>query len=56
MASTPYNRKTFIDSALSYVKKQGFDGFDLDWEYPEGDDRENFATLLKVSNKTKLKM
>ncbi|KAL7640813.1 UNVERIFIED_CONTAM: hypothetical protein RMT77_009088 [Armadillidium vulgare] len=52
MASSPKLRKTFIDSAVAFIRKNNFDGLDLDWEYPANrggkpEDKENFVHLLR---------
>ncbi|KAF3032483.1 hypothetical protein E8E12_000430 [Didymella heteroderae] len=39
MASTPANRKKFINSLIKFMETYGFDGADFDWEYPGADDR-----------------
>ncbi|MEE6508382.1 hypothetical protein FKM82_020867 [Ascaphus truei] len=39
MASSPTNRKIFIDDVIEYLRRYGFDGLDLDWEYPGSQDR-----------------
>lgn len=50
MVSTEANRKQFIDSAISYAHLYGFDGIDIDWEYPGDKKRggvpEDFANFL----------
>ncbi|NLL77337.1 MAG: chitinase [Clostridiales bacterium] len=55
-AETEENRKKFAQSAAEITKEYGFDGIDIDWEYPCSDkagiraipeDKENFTLLLR---------
>ncbi|KAI5644635.1 glycosyl hydrolases family 18 domain-containing protein [Phthorimaea operculella] len=54
MAGNEAYRKNFISSALDFVQTYGFDGFDIDWEYPNRRDTvngeadiDNFSLLVK---------
>ncbi|XP_029677573.1 chitinase-3-like protein 1 [Formica exsecta] len=48
----PIRRSRFVKNAVEFVKKYNFDGFDLDWEYPnqrggKPEDVQNFVRLLE---------
>ncbi|WOG96681.1 hypothetical protein DCAR_0416017 [Daucus carota subsp. sativus] len=48
MASTGWSRKSFIDSSIEVARKFGFDGVDLDWEFPQTPgDMVNFGVLIQ---------
>merc|ERR1712055_482199 len=55
MAADPAKRQIFLDSIVPFVKKYGFEGVDLDWEYPgsrdtidEDGDKDNFSVLVEM--------
>ena len=48
VVKTPASIRTFVRNALQYVKSWGFDGIDIDWEYPSVKVRHSFTNLLKV--------
>lgn len=51
MVANQTNRTQFIDSAISYAHKYGFNGIDIDWEYPgdltRGGAEEDFVNFIE---------
>ncbi|KAI0418524.1 family 18 glycosyl hydrolase [Xylaria grammica] len=54
MTSSAGNRQKFINGLIDFMEHYGFDGVDLDWEYPQADDRggvtddtSNYVSLVK---------
>ncbi|XP_047942530.1 class V chitinase CHIT5-like [Salvia hispanica] len=48
MASSSASRSAFIQSSITAARHHGFDGLDLDWEFPSNaQDMSNLALLLK---------
>ena len=53
IAANPGTRTNFANNVAKFCNDHGFDGFDLDWEYPcqkgsnNGNDNRNFTLLLR---------
>lgn len=52
MSKDPERRRSFVNSAVIFLKKYNFDGLDLDWEYPgkrggKPEDKKHFIELIK---------
>ncbi|XP_058795563.1 chitotriosidase-1-like isoform X2 [Phymastichus coffea] len=52
VVGNPTIRKRFVENMVMFVKKYGFDGLDIDWEYPNQRggvlaDKDNYVALLR---------
>lgn len=45
-AFAPANREHFVSSCVAFMQQHGFDGIDIDWEYPRAEDVDNFIAGL----------
>ncbi|KAK4233286.1 glycosylhydrolase family 18-9 [Achaetomium macrosporum] len=57
IAGSAANRQKFLNSLVLFMNKYGFDGIDIDWEYPVAEDRggrgvdyENFVSFMRALN------
>lgn len=49
LVSSRANIAAFVDSAVSFLQKYGFDGLDFDWEYPStAADKAGYAQLIRA--------
>eukprot|EP00093_Oithona_nana_P014013 14013.XXX_692283_694942_1 [CDS] Oithona nana genome sequencing. len=48
LTGSPFRMNGFVYDSISFLRDHGFDGLDIDWEYPRGpDDRAAFVSLIK---------
>jgi chitinase len=48
IAADPVRRSRFAANCVAFMKQEGFDGIDIDWEYPKSADTANFTELIKA--------
>ncbi len=46
-----FSRESFSENVITFCRQYGFDGVDLDWEFPSADHRERFGLLTKTMHK-----
>lgn len=48
LAADSNRRKAFAQNAITFLRNYNFDGIDMDWQFPENEDKENFVLFMKV--------
>ncbi|XP_014675453.1 PREDICTED: acidic mammalian chitinase-like [Priapulus caudatus] len=48
MVANANTRALFVKQSIDFLRQHGFDGLDIDWEYPSGIDKERFVYLVKA--------
>ena len=48
VAADPELRAAFVQSSVQFMIRNGFDGIDIDWEFPGPGDSANFTALLQA--------
>ncbi len=49
VVATEESRSVFVNSTVRFLSRWRLDGLDLDWEYPDWNERRNFTLLIQVS-------
>lgn len=49
VASRELLTATFATNAVAFLRKYGFDGLDVNWEFPNSDNRAAFQLFIGVS-------
>jgi chitinase len=52
VARDAQRRREYVRTVLSYARTRGYDGVDLDWEFPRSEDRPAFVALLQTLSDT----
>jgi chitinase len=48
IAGNPAKQREYVSSILNYAQQRGYDGVDMDWEFVQARDRQNFVALMQA--------